>query len=89
MPTLTAQPQVHPDAFATEVDSQAVILQYGTGTYYTLNEVGTRIWHLLEEKKSLQQILAILQQEYSASEAQLQQDLLVLVQQLKEKELLV
>ena len=89
MPTLTAQPQVHPDAFATEVDSQAVILQYSTGTYYTLNEVGTRIWHLLEEKKSLQEILTILQREYSATQAQLQHDLLTLVQQLKEKELLV
>lgn len=79
------QYQVHPEAFATEVDDQLVILHYETGTYFTLNEVGARIWQLLDQGKTLQAILDTLRQEYDASEQRLEQDLINLVKNLKEK----
>lgn len=90
MSALNTRYKVHPDAFSTETDNQVVILQYTTGTYFTLNEVGTRIWQLLEEgNHSLQEIVTVLSTEYAASEAQLQRDVLTLAEQLKAKELLV
>lgn len=89
MNTLNAHYQVHPEAFATEVDSQVVILEYQTGTYFTLNQVGTRIWHLLEQGKALQEILNELLKEYDVSEQRLHQDLLNLIKKLKERGLIL
>lgn len=81
--------QVHPDVFTTEIDNQVVLLQYETGTYFTLNEVGTKVWQALEQGKTMPEILHYLLQEYAVSEKQLQQDILNLVDKLKEKGLIL
>jgi hypothetical protein len=89
MKMLNVQYQIHPEAFATEVDNQVVILQYETGTYFTLNAIGTRIWQLLEEEKTVQEILSQLLQEYKVDEKQLHQDISNLMERLKEKGLIL
>ena len=89
MEMLNVQYQIHPEAFSTEADNQIVILQYETGVYFTLNQVGMRIWQLLEQGKTLQEILNDLLQEYDVSKEQLRQDLLSVVKQFKEKGLIL
>ena len=81
--------QIHPEAFSTEADNQVVILQYETGTYFTLNEVGMQIWKLLEQGKTLQEILNVLLQEYDVGQERLQQDLLNVIKQLEERRLIL
>lgn len=81
--------QIHPEVFTTEIDNQVVLLQYETGTYFTLNEVGTKVWQALEQGKTMSEILHHLLQEYAVSEKQLQQDILNLVNKLKEKGLIL
>lgn len=89
MEMLNVQYQVHPEAFSTEADNQVVILQYETGTYFTMNEVGMRIWQLIEEGKTVREILNALLQEYDVGEEQLHQDLLNVVSQLQERGLIL
>jgi hypothetical protein len=89
MEMLNVQYQIHPEAFSTEADNQVVILQYETGTYFTLNEVGMKIWKLLEQGKTLQEILDELLREYDVRQEQLRQDLLNVVNQLKERGLIL
>ena len=89
MEMLKNQYQVHPDAFSTKIDNQVVILQYETGTYFTLNEVGTNIWQLLEQGQTLQEILDHLAQEYDVSRERLQQDISILIKKLEEKGLIL
>jgi len=36
--------------------AEAVILDLKSGVYYGLNDVGTRIWHLIQEPKTLNEI---------------------------------
>jgi hypothetical protein len=49
---------------SSHVGDEVVILNLTTGVYHGLNEVGSRIWSLIEEPKSLQSIQEILLAEY-------------------------
>ena len=81
--------QIHPEAIFTQLEGQVVILQYESGTYYTLNEIGTRVWQLLEQDKTLREIVDLLRQEYAVSEAQLTEDLTRLLHELQKEGLLL
>jgi len=51
---------------------------------YTLNEVGARIWELIDGQRSLKALRDTLVQEFSVGEEQAQGDLLGLIGQLQE-----
>ena len=68
-----------------KLQGEAVLLNLQSGTYFGLNEVGTRIWTLFGEKKSLRQVFETLKQEYDVAPETLEQDLLRLVGELKTK----
>jgi len=71
-----------------DLQGEAVLLNLNTGIYFGLDLVGTRIWSLLQEQRSLQQILDCLLQEYEVTEAQCREDLLNLIAQMREKGLI-
>lgn len=50
---------------------------------YTLNDVGSRVWTLLEAPTSVQEILAVLGQEYDAPREQVESDLVELLDELQ------
>ena len=53
---------------------ESVILHLGTGNYFGLDELGTRVWQLLEAGHGHEQILAILLDEYAVSPDTLARD---------------
>lgn len=57
-----------------------VILGLRDGVYFELNDVGARIWQLLQQPRSLQAVLATLLDEYDVNPAQCEADLLALVE---------
>lgn len=63
------------EILAQEVDSETVLLDLRSENYFGLDEVGTRIWQLLQEHKQLQSVFDIMLQEYDVDEKQLQDDL--------------
>ncbi|MBL7196914.1 MAG: PqqD family protein [Candidatus Omnitrophica bacterium] len=70
------------------IDNEAVILNLDNGYYYSLNEVGTRIWEAIDKQKSLDQVLSLLNEEYQLPERQLRSDLMGLVKDLEKEELI-
>ena len=50
---------------------------------YTLNEVGSRVWTLLEAPQSVQEIAAALCEEYDVPQEQLTRDLVELLDELQ------
>ena len=72
---------VNPDVISQEVSGETVILDLNSENYFGLDEVGTRIWQLIEEKGNLQAIVDQLLSEYDVSEDQLLEDLEVLLTQ--------
>ncbi len=77
-----------PSAISTELEGEAVILDTAASEYYGLNEVGTRIWSLLQEPKTLDEIVDVLLEEYSVDRDQCEDDVRELLNQMTEKNLL-
>lgn len=77
-----------PDVVFRELEREAVILNLETGVYFGLNATGTRMWHLIEEHRRLDHVLASLEREFDAPAAQLETDLLTWVSELEDRGLL-
>lgn len=58
-----------------ELDGEAVLLATGSGKYFGLNEVGTRMWTLLRQHGEVESACRALLQEYDVPEARLREDL--------------
>jgi hypothetical protein len=77
-----------PDAIARRMGDETVILHLGSGTYFGLEEVGSRIWDLIAEEKSLAEICDILLGEYQVSRHLLERDIAVLIEDLLARDLI-
>lgn len=64
------------------LDGEAVLLDLASETYFGLNEVGTRIWQLLESAATLEEVHRSLCAEFDADAARIEHDLLALVGEL-------
>ena len=58
----------NPDAMSSSVGIETVILHFTAGTYFGLDEVGTRIWQLVQERRSVREIRDALLEEYDVDE---------------------
>jgi hypothetical protein len=67
---------------------EAVILDLKAGVYYSLNEVGARVWYLIQEPKSVSQIADTIQQEFDVDAERCERDVVRLLQDLAGKELI-
>ena len=63
------------EALSQEVNGETVILDLNSESYFGLDEVGTRIWQLLQEKKNLQAVFDTLLDEYDVEAEQLESDI--------------
>jgi hypothetical protein len=73
------------DVVFRDLAGEAVILNLATGTYFGLDAVGTRMWHLMAEHGSTEKVVKALLAEYEVEEGQLRRDLNDLIRQLKDK----
>jgi hypothetical protein len=64
------------------LDGEAVLLDLASETYFGLNEVGTRIWQLIETAPSLSEVHSALCTEFDADATRIKHDLLALVGEL-------
>jgi hypothetical protein len=70
-----------------QLQDEAVLLNLGSGQYFGLDPVGTRIWNLLAEGKSLPDVVAAIVAEYEVGQEKCEADLLKLVADLKAQRL--
>lgn len=71
-----------PEALFREIDKEGVILDLASASYFGLDEVGVRLWQLLQEDPSLQAASEVLLAEFEVEPARLELDLIALVDQL-------
>ncbi len=64
------------DVLFRELEAEAVLLNLKTGIYYGLNPVGTRVWQLIAERRTLGSVLDVMFDEYEVERVLLEQDLL-------------
>ena len=66
---------ISPDVISQEVSGETVLLDLESENYFGLDEVGTRIWQLLQENKDLSSVVTTMLEEYEVSEEQLNEDM--------------
>jgi hypothetical protein len=79
---------IPPEVMARAVGEETVILDLASGTYYGLDQVGTRIWELMVEGKTLAEICDRMLDEYEVSREELERDTIRLAQELAEQGLI-
>jgi Coenzyme PQQ synthesis protein D (PqqD) len=70
-----------------EVGEETVILSFDEGTYYGLNDVGTRVWALIQEPRSVADVCATISREYDVEPERCEADVLELLRELAREEL--
>ena len=62
------------EVLSQEVNGETVLLDLEGESYFGLNEVGTRIWQLLQSEPTVVETLNTLSDEYDVSRVQLEND---------------
>ncbi len=71
------------DQISSELADEAVILNLDSGIYYGLNEVGARVWELIQQPQSFSGLCSILLEEYDVSAEACKEDLKKILLDLK------
>ena len=79
--------QAAPGQVSTDVDGHVVIMQVAQGEYLGLDKVGARIWELVREGGTLEEMEATLVEEYEVEPERCRRDLRRLIDELEEREL--
>ena len=77
------------DALAATLPDGAVLLNLRTNRYHSLNETGTRVWQLLIEGKSEDEIVETMTSEYHVAEPVAREETRAVIMALKAQELIV
>ncbi len=67
---------------------EAAILNLKNSVYYGMNAVGARVWELLKQPKRVGELLDVLLDEYEVEPERCSQDLLALLQKMREEGLI-
>ena len=76
------------EALSQEVNGETVILDLKSESYFGLDEVGTRVWQLLQEHGDLQKVFDAMLEEFDVDANTLASDMKNLVDDLIEKGLI-
>ncbi len=72
-----------------DMDGEIGMMHMDKGMYYALNDVGTRIWQLIERPRSIGGIVAELSREYNVEAATCREHVLEFLQMLHKNELII
>jgi hypothetical protein len=70
------------DQVACDLAGEVVILNPTSGTYYGLDNVGARIWGLIQRPQSVSQLREVIVAEYEVEPDRCEEDLVALLQKL-------
>lgn len=77
------------EQISSDLSGETVILSLDEGVYYGLNSVGTHIWTLLQEDRSVEELHRELVNTYDVSSEQAMEDLLDVLQELRDRQLII
>ena len=78
-----------PDALAATLADGAVLLNLRTNRYHSLNETGARVWQLLVEGKSRDEIVSGITTEYTVAEDVATKEITAVIEALTAAQLII
>ena len=79
---------VSQDQVSCDLSGESAILNLKAGVYYGLNEVGTRIWKLIQEPKRVGELRDAILEEYEVEPDRCEADIIALLQAFMENGLI-
>jgi hypothetical protein len=73
------------DQVSSDLGGEVAILDLKAGVYYGLDAVGARIWSLIQEPRTVNEIRDILLEEYEVEPERCERDLLTLLRRLADE----
>lgn len=73
---------------SSDLGEEVAILDFKAGIYYGLDEVGARVWQLVQEPKKVSEIRNALLEEYEVEPDRCERDLIALLRSLADEELI-
>lgn len=83
--SLASHVRIPEGVLSRNLQGEEVILDLSTGVYFGLDPIGTRIWHLINERRPLRKVLDALLDEYDVAEDACAGDLLEFVAEMHKK----
>jgi len=83
------------DVVSREIDGALIIVPLTSGVgdmeddLFSMNKTGTEIWHMLDGKKTVQEVVEALVQQYRAEPGEIEQDVAGIVTELLKRRMLV
>lgn len=76
------------DLVQAEVEGEIVMMSISKGHYFGLDDIGSRIWQLIEEPQPVEELCKALRREYDVEAKTCEEDVLYLLNKMHEKELI-
>lgn len=76
---------VSEDQVSSDLGGEVAILNLKAGAYYGLDEVGNRVWGLVQEPREVREVREVLLREYEVDPERCERDLISLVQRLADE----
>jgi len=76
------------DVMVRQLGEELVILDLASGTYFGLDEIGARIWSLMEDGRSLREVCDDMVARYEVQADEVERDVLALARDLCERGLI-
>jgi hypothetical protein len=73
-----------PRQISTDLDDETIVLELDEGVYYGLQGVGPRVWQLVREPVSVNDIVRTVVDEYEVEEDRCRSDVIVFLDELQE-----
>lgn len=86
---LQSRPRRNDKVLSRPGENALILLNPHSGQYYTLEEVGGRVWDLSDGTRSVAEMVAIISQEYDAPAETIEVDVLELLTDLADERLVV
>jgi hypothetical protein len=80
--------RVDRDVTETDFEGNIVLLHIENGQYYNFNDSGSDLWRWLEQPKTLDELVALIQEKYAVEAENCRPDILVWLNDAKSKSLI-
>lgn len=82
------RPKRRDGVLAKEAQGRTVLLRLEDGYYYSVDDVGSRVWELCDGERTLDQVVSVICEEFDAPEETVRTDVLQFVDELEQEGLL-
>lgn len=87
--TLQTTIQASEDVVVSQLDDELVMMSVDQGQYYSLDDIGRRVWELIGEPRTITAVCDIVVDEYDVTRAECEKDILAWLGELVDEKLVL